>query len=307
LEQKLPLYSLNNSDRRLSTEDSIARVPILEQDNGENPLISLLKGRAETSESKEENPIDKQNTPSPVALFAELFRNIKDSLKKIKSFAHLSREKFGDPEYADYFYKTISKDIVKTEAVLNCFDYYSKISSPLPRTNRVHLLLEEALQYYENEFEDKKIKVFKKRYEGSLPETDLHDEQLRFLINSVLQYAVPSIPFQRSIGFLTRPLEAQEAMERGTSPLQKDEKYVEILTGFTGYQSGSQPLETALPTPAPPHKERDDFMLHLVAEMIERNQGMMRIKVEDEKLITMISLILPMERGRTLHYLSTTA
>ena len=303
----MPLYPLNNSDRRPSTEDSIVKVPILEQDNGENSLISLLKGGTETSESIEKNPIDKQNTPSPLALFSELIRNINDSLEKIKSFAHLSREKFGDPEYADYFYKTISNHVVKTEAVLNSFDDYLKINSPLPRTNRVHLLLEEALQYYENEFEDKKIKVFKTRYEESLPETNLHDEQLRFIINSVLQYAIPSIPPHGRIGFLTRPLEAQEAMERGTSPLKKDEKYVEILTGFTGYQNGSQPLETVLATPAPPHKQRDDFILHLVAEMIERNQGMMRIKVDDEKLITMISLILPMERRRTLHYLSTTA
>ena len=302
----MPLSPLNNSDRRLSTEESIVKVPILEQDDGENSLISLLKGGTETSESKEENPFDKQNTPSPLGLFSELIRNINDSLEKIKSFAHLSREKFGDPEYADYFYKTISNDIVKTEVVLNCFDYYLKINSPLPRTNRVHLLLEEALQYYENEFEDKKIKVFKTRYEKNLPETNLHDEQLRFIINSILQYAVPSIPLHGRIGFLTRPLEVQKGMETGTSPLQKDEKYVEILTGFTGYQNGSQPLETVLATPAPPPKERDDFILHLVAEMIERNRGMMRIKVDDEKLITMISLILPMERRRT-HYLSTTA
>ena len=303
----MPLYPINNSDRRLSTGDSIVRGPILEQDNGENSLISLMKGGAETSESKEKNPIDKQNTPSPLALFAELFRNIKDNLEKIKSFAHLSREKFGDPEYADYFYKTISKDIVKTEALLNSFDYYLKINSPLPRTNRVHLLLEEALQYYENELEDKKIKVFKKRYEESLPETNLHDEQLRFIINSILQYAVPSIPLQGSIGFLTRPLEAQEVDGKRNVSVTERREIHRDSHWFHGLSKRESPLEAVLQTPAPPQKERDDFILHLVAEMIERNQGMMRIKVDDEKLITMISLILPMERRRTLHYLSTTA
>jgi hypothetical protein len=44
-----------------------------------------------------------------------------------------------------------------------------------------------------------------------------------------------------------------------------------------------------------------------VEEIIKMNRGMMEIKVDGEKLITMISLILPMEKRRTVHYQSTTA
>jgi hypothetical protein len=220
---------------------------------------------------------------------------------------HLSREKFGDPEYGHYFCKTISEDIAKTEAVLNSFTNYLRIHSPLPRTNTVDLILEEALKYYENAFEDKKIKVLKKRYEENLPETSLHDEQLRFIINSILQYALSSIPPHGRIGFLTRLFEAQEVTDGGRSPLQQDEKYIEVLTGFTGYQNGGQPLENILADPVPPQKERDDFILHLVEEMIKMNRGMMEIKVDDEKLITMISLVLPMEKRRTVHCQSTAA
>jgi hypothetical protein len=294
-------------DRRLDTEDSIVRDSFLDQENGEDSLISFLRGGAETSASKEKNPMDDQNTPSGFALFAELFRNIKDSLEKIKSFAHLSRERFSDAEYGGYFCKTISEDIAKTGAVLNCLANYLKINSPLPRTNTVRFLLEEALKYYEGALEDKKIKVFKKQHEENLPEPSLQDEQLRFILNSILQYAVPSIPPHGSIGFLTRSREAREIIDGGKSPLQKDEKYIEILTGFTGYQNGSQSIETTWVNPVPPQKERDDFILHLAEEIIKMNRGRMEIKVDDEKLITMISLILPMERRMTLHYQSTTA
>ncbi|MCJ7784346.1 MAG: hypothetical protein MUP41_10460, partial [Desulfobacterales bacterium] len=155
--------------------------------------------------------------------------------------------------------------------------------------------------------EDKKIKIFKKQYAGNLPETSLHDEQLRFIINSILQYAIPSIPPQGSIGFLTRSLEAQEVQDGGKSPLQKDGKYIEILTGFNGYKNGSEQLEAVLVNPASPQKERDDFILRLVEEIIKVNRGMMKITVDKEKPITLISLIFPIERRRMVEYQSTTA
>ena len=300
----MPLYPLNNSDRRPGTEDSIVKDPFCEQENGKNSLISLLMGGAKTPESKEKPPLDEQNIPSWLTLLAELSRGIKDSLEKIKSFVHLSREKFGDADYAEYFCKTISGDISKTEAVLNCFTNYLRINSTLPKTNTVHHILEEALKYYENALEDKKIK---KQYEENLPETSLRDEQLRFIITSILQYAIPSIPLQGGIGFLTRSFEAGKVVDGGKSLFQKNEKYIEVLAGFTGYQNGSQQLENILVNPVSPQRENDDFMLHLVEEIIKTNRGMMEIKVDGEKLITMISFVFPTDKRRTVHYQSTTA
>ena len=82
---------------------------------------------------------------------------------------------------------------------------------------------------------------------------------------------------------------------------------IEVLSGYTGYQNGSQQLENILVNPVSPQRENDDFMLHLVEEIIKMNQGMMEINGDDEKLITMISLVFPMEKRRTVHYQSTTA
>lgn len=279
----------------------------LEQENVQNSFISLLKGGAKTPDSKEKPYPDEQNTPSWLTHFAELSRSIKDSLEKIKSFVNLSREKFSDQEYGEFFYRTISSDIAKTDALLNCFANYLKINSPIPRANTVRIILDEVLKKYENLLEDKKIKIFKKQYAENLSETSLHDEQLRFIINSILQYAIPSIPPQGSIGFLTRSLEAQEVQDGGKSSLQKDGKYIEILTGFNGYKDESDQLEAVLVNPSPPQKERDDFILQLVEEIIKMNRGMMKITVDKEKPITLISLILPIERRRRVQYQSTTA
>jgi hypothetical protein len=78
----LPLYPLNNSDRRLSTEDSFVTDPFLGQENGTNPLISPLKEGARAPESKEKSLPDEQNIPSWLTIFAELSHGIKDSLEK---------------------------------------------------------------------------------------------------------------------------------------------------------------------------------------------------------------------------------
>ena len=56
------------------------------------------------------------------------------------------------------------------------------------------------------QLEDKKIKIFKK-LEKDLPETVVHDEQLKYILNALLQYAIPSIPPHGSIGFLTKSFE----------------------------------------------------------------------------------------------------
>lgn len=281
----------------------------LEQENGKNSFISLLKGGAKISELKERNPLDGQNVPSWFTLFSELFYNIKETLEKIKSIARHSREKFSDAEYGEYFYQTLTKDIAKTDSVLDCFADYLKINSPIPKTNTVHIILEEVLKNYENVFEEKKIKIFKKQYEENLPETSVHDEQLKFILNSVLQYAIHSIPPHGSIGFLTRFFEAQaqEIREEGKIPLPSDGKYIEILIAFTGHEKGSDPLETVLVN-QPPHREgMDDFILRLIKEIINKNRGMIKFKVDDEKPITLVSLILPIERRKMVNYQSTTA
>jgi hypothetical protein len=278
----------------------------LEQENVENSFISLLKRGAKTPESKEKPSSDEQDISSWLTLFVDLSRNVKDTLEKIQSTVHLSREKFSDQKYGEFFCRTISSDIFKTDALLSCFANYLKINSPIPRANTVHIILEEILKKYENLLEDKKVKIIRQHYAENLPETRLHDEQLRFIINSILLYAIPSIPPQGSIGFLTRSLEAHEVQDEGKSSLQKDGKYIEILTGFNCYKNGNEPLEAVLVDPASPQKERDDFILRLVEEIIKVNRGTMKIRVDSEKPITLISLILPVERRKRVQYQSTT-
>ncbi len=280
--------------------------PFLEKQNAENSFISLLQGGAKAPESNGKPSPDEQSIASWLTLFAELSQSVKDSLEKIKSFVQGSREKFTDKEYGEVFCRTISNDVAKTDALLSCFANYLKINSPIPKANTVHIILEEALKKYENLLEEKKIRIFKQHDAEKLPEASIHDEQLRFIINSVLRYVISSVPPQGSIGFLTRSLGAHEVPDDGKSPVQKEGNYIEILTGFNCYKNGNEPMEAVLANPVPPQKEMDDLILRLVEEIIKTNRGIMKMRVDPVKPIMLISLILPVERRKRLQFQPTT-
>jgi nitrogen-specific signal transduction histidine kinase len=284
------------------------RNPFNETENEKSSFISFLKGvDTKTPESKEKNVNELSNVPSWFLLLAELVHNVKNTLNTIKSFTHLSREKFRDMEFGEYFCKTVTQDIIKTDLFLNCFLDYLKINSPIPKTNTVHIILESVLKINESLFEEKRIKIFKKQYEKDIPETTVHDEQLKYMLNSIIQYAIPLIPPNGGIGFLTKSFDAQDVKEDFKASQEKEVKYIEILIGFTGYEKSSKPLEPSLGTPSIRTEETNDFILRLIKEVVQKNRGMLKIKVDEEKPITLISLILPVERRRVVQYQPTTA
>ena len=193
--------------------------------------------------------MNRTNHSSPL-FFIELVHRIKNPLVSIKTFTQLLREKFNDGEFRDYFYRIVTEDIEKIDSVLNGLLNYIKINTPVEKTNTVHLILEEMLKKYEARLEEKRIRVFKK-FEKDLPETVVHDEQLRYILNSILQYALPSIPPEGSIGFLDQIAQClKKERGRAIASVRKDGRFIEILIVFTGYKKPVEQFETVLGIPA---------------------------------------------------------
>jgi hypothetical protein len=245
-------------------------------------------------------PPDPNGSPLPL-FFIELVHRIKNPLVSIKTFTQLLREKFGDPEFRDTFYHIVTEDIEKIDRVLNDLLSYIKVNTPLSKTNTVNCILEEVMKRHEAQLETKKVRVFKK-LEKDLPETVVHDEHLKYILNSILQFAVPSIPRNGSIGFLTKSFTPEEERTRS---VQRDGKYVEILIAFTGYRKPVEPFETLLGIPGIPTGDPIELELRLAKEMIQKNQGLMKFEVNETKPRTLISLRFPVERRRTIYYPST--
>jgi hypothetical protein len=275
-------------------------------EDDKNLLSSLLnKEGTEESTSKGEKPSIRKNGLSLPIYFIELFNRIKASLSAMQAFAFLSRENFRDRELGEHFYTIVNEDIGKTISLIDCFNDYINFSTPMVKSNTVNTLVEEVIRKHESQFEEKKIRIIKKQFEKDLPETVLPDEQLRYILDSVIQYTLISIPPEGSIGFLTRQLDMEALKGEEIGPLQKDGKYLEILVVSAGYEKPGEEIGI-VPGMAAAHQEEEavELILKLAKEIIEKNKGMMRYKFYDDKPMTFISLILPIERRNIVRYLS---
>jgi hypothetical protein len=271
-----------------------------------NFLSSLLnKETREGFASKEEpSPNGKTRLSLPI-YFVELFNRIKASLSAMQAFAFLSRENFKDRELGEHFYRIVEEDIGKTISLIDCFNDYINFTTPLVKRDTVNNFVEEVIKKHERQFEEKRIKIIKKQFEKDLPETILPDDQLRYILNSVIQYALLSTPVDGSVGFLTRLLDIETLKGKEWDQLQKDGRYLEILVVSVGYAKSDEETEV-IPGMAGPHQEEEavELILKLAREIIEKNRGMMRYKVYEDKPMTFISLVLPVERRSVVRYLS---
>ena len=127
------------------------------------------------------------------SLFIELIHRTKAALHTINKLTQLSREKFGDKEFREFFYKTISNDIEKNNLLLNTFLKYIESTTPIPKKNTLIKLIEEVLKRHQVPLEQKRIKILK-TFGENLPETIVPDEQLKFIFDSLLQFVIVLMP-----------------------------------------------------------------------------------------------------------------
>ncbi|MGZ3494970.1 MAG: hypothetical protein ACXWM6_10325, partial [Thermodesulfobacteriota bacterium] len=186
-------------------------------------------------------------------------------------------------------------------AVLNGLLSYIKINTPIEKKDTVHFILEDVLKRHEMQLEEKKIKIFKK-FEKGLPETILHEEQLKYILDTLIQYAIPSIPPNGSMGFLTKSLGLSAQTAANKKRYQDDGTYVEILIVFTGYKKPIEQFENILGIYELQQEQAMELELRLIREIIQRNQGMMRFEVNEKRPRTLISLQFPIERRKLVYY-----
>ncbi len=275
---------------------------LFEMENGDKSFIAFLK-KTDTQSPipKPRNFPSDQNTHMLSLFFMELVHRIKNPLVSIKTFTQLLREKFNDGEFREHFYRIVTEDIEKIDAVMNGLVRYVKINTPIEKKDTIHFILEDVLKNHEAQLEDRSIKVFKK-FEKDLPETIVHDEQLRYILNALLQYALPFISPNGSIGFLTKSFEGENETPGGRPYPPGSERYIEILIVFTGYKKPFEQFETVLGIPALKTEEAIELELRLIKDIIQRNQGMMTFEVNEKKPRTVISLKFPIERRKLIYY-----
>ena len=278
-----------------------------ETENEMSSFISFLKRSELNPPAVPKTDFSEAHNSQALSLFfIELVHRIKNPLVSIKTFTQLLREKFSDTEFRDYFYRIVTEDIEKIDSVLNGLLNYIKVNTPIEKTNTVHFILEDVLKRNADQLNERKIEIFRK-FEKDLPETTVHEEHLRYILNSLLQYAIPSIPPNGSIGFLTKSSDFPKETNGNKTFIQNEERYIEIIMVYTGYKRPIESFEAALGVPTVQQEEAVELELRLIREIIQRNQGTMKFEVNEKKPRTLISLRFPMERRKVIYYQSTNA
>jgi signal transduction histidine kinase len=253
------------------------------------------------AKTKEKDPSVEKENPFLSSFLTELIHSIKNTLISIKSISVLSIDKFNDVEFKRYAQKSISEDIKKIDSVLNSLLNYIHINTPIIKTNTISLILDEVLEANEKQIQTKILKILKK-CEKDLPETFIHDEQVRFILNSVLQYAILSTPMNGTIGFLVKSFDFQNEIPSKKISSERTGGYIETAIGFTSEKESAE-LARDFPEKSAVQKEETlKLILQLVKEILQKNHGAMTYEVDPKKPRTHITLRFPIERRKVIYY-----
>jgi len=230
-------------------------------------------------------------------LFIELIHRTKSVLNTIGKLTQLTRGKFVDREFGDFFAKAIARDIEKHNLLLNTFLNYIASTTLIPKRGTVNKIIEEVLKRRLVHLEGKRTKIFRE-FEKDLPETVVPDDQLRFIMDSLLQYAIALMPPGGNIKFLTRSfgLPGEAIADKGF--FRKSWKYVEILVDFS---SQKKPLEQFGRAPggrSPQEETLAGLVYRLVDMIVRKNEGAMKFEVDERESKNKIVLRFPAERRK---------
>ena len=247
-------------------------------------------------ESRRKVIFDEKDTYQFFTIFVESIHQIKKNLNYLKNLKQFSRGKFIENEFSEHFFQELTRNIAETNSMLDSIlDYINVINPRAKRTETVHTLIEELLNENQKELKEKGIKLIKK-FGRNLPEVAISVEQLRYVLGSILRYAVTLVPAGGKIGLLTRLVDVQKSKDESRTFLEKNGKYVEIFVSFTGYK---KPKETPLDR-SNSKEEALGLELRLIDNVVKKNRGMMVCDVDEKEVATSIVLRFHLDRRNTI-------
>lgn len=111
----------------------------IENDTKSSESFSAREG-LESVKSKLDFLTNERNIPFRSPFLIELIQRIKNNLRSVKNYTQISRGKFSDREFGEYYYRAVTEDIEKMEMVLNSLIEYIRLHTPIRKKNTVHHL-----------------------------------------------------------------------------------------------------------------------------------------------------------------------
>jgi nitrogen-specific signal transduction histidine kinase len=271
----------------------------IESEKKDNPLNSFLKkDELKPKEPKKEDLPSEQGPSFMGSFLIELVHSIKNALASIYHDTVLTMDRYDDVEIRKRCRTQVKEEIKKIDSVLNSLLNFINVNTPITKTNTLYVILEEILEANDKQLRQKDIEIYKK-YEKDLPDTFIHPEQVRFILHSVLQYAIFLTSPNEAIGILMKSDDNGTGIEK-TLPEDK-RRYVEVMIGFSENGKPVNQSENLSEAPLDQTKGMADLILILAKDILERNHGMM-IETHGEKSETFIALRFPIERRKVVYY-----
>ena len=295
-----PFGLLQNGEPNL-TQSNKRGNDFFESEREHNPLDSFLKkDEVKPMESKKEGLPNKQDPSFMDSFLIELVHSIKNALASIYHVTVLTMDKYDDVEIRKHSHTQVQEDIKKIDSVLNSVLNFININTPIIKTNTLYVILEEILEANEKQLRQKNIKI-DQRYEKDLPDTFIHPEQVRFILHSVLQYAILSTPPNKSIGFLIKSSDFHNGTGAEKASPDNNRRYIEVMIGFNEDRKQVNKSENLSETPGDQKEGMADLILKLAKEILQRNHGMM-VETHGKRPEALITLKFPMERRKVVYY-----
>ncbi len=173
--------------------------------------------------------------------------------------------------------------------------------TPVEKKNTVNTLIEEALRKNQAQLEQKGVKLSRK-FEKDLPEIIVPDEQLKYILNSVLGYLITSTLPNGTIELLTKSFIFEGDEKGGHTRFEEYAGYIVILAAFADDKDSGRSEATSGRTPPLQRNEALELMLRLTKEVVVKHRGMMKFKSDEKRQKRMISLEFPIERRKGVFY-----
>lgn len=297
------MQSLRAMETENTSKQTPPRLHVLFPDKTNPPSL-------ETKDGKGSNGSNGRSNTFLFSFLEDLVHCIKGSLLSINGLANQAVEKFDTVEIRQHFQTSVAQDVKKIDSVLNTLLNYMSVTTPLIKTNTLNIILEDILEANEKQLLDKRIHVFK-NCEADLPQTYMHAEQLRFVLNSLLQYAILYTPPDGNIGFSIKHLNPSSLSVPQEASAKNKKAYIGVSIGFSGSKSGAVSSGNGSGgngngngsgTNETQKDEAIELILKLVTEAVERNYGALKFIADEKGVKTLITLKLSLERRKAIHY-----
>jgi hypothetical protein len=273
-----------------------------EEESGVMQPGARMEGMDLSSETKGKSPSAVTDPHPLIPAFSKFADQLKTTLGSIKAFTELPQGRFKDPEFGDTFHRKVAGDIDTTYLELDCLLDYVRIKFPVRKTDSVRSLLEALFERNGKQLKEKHLKIARRQYEVDLPETGVQDEQLRYILNWVLQYVILSTAPGGSLAVLTRSCQlGQGAMDDLRTWNPEGGRVIEILIVFTHLERPNMQIGTGPGPQAASIENAKGFIFPLVEEILRENRGTIKFKAHQEKHVTQVSLMLPVERRKATY------